>query len=76
MILFFAVLVEHRFVTDRQTDRQTQTQTDTGPWLYRVCIASRGNYAPLVANTSVVERKQHDINDTGISEILKHRKIT
>ena len=29
VILRFAVLVEHRLVTDRQT----QTQTDTGPWL-------------------------------------------
>ena len=33
VILRFAVLVEHRLVTDRQTDRQTQTDTDTGPWL-------------------------------------------
>ena len=65
-----------RFSRTPACDRQTQTQTDTGPWLYRVCIASRGNYAPLVANTGVVERKQHDINDTGISEILKHRMIT
>jgi len=31
VILRFAVLVEHRLVTDRQT--QTQTDTDTGPWL-------------------------------------------
>ena len=35
VILRFAVLVEHRLVTDRhrQTDRQTETQTDTGLWL-------------------------------------------
>jgi len=33
VILRFAVLVEHRLVTDTDTDRQTQTQTDTGPWL-------------------------------------------
>jgi len=35
VILRFAILVEHRLVTDRhrQTDRQTQTQTDTGTWL-------------------------------------------
>jgi len=37
VILCFAVLVEHRLVTDGrtdgQTDRQTDRQTDTGPWL-------------------------------------------
>jgi len=37
-----AVLVELRLVTDRQTDTDTESQTDTGPWLYRGCIASRG----------------------------------
>jgi len=31
VILRFAVLVEHRLVTDRH--RQTDTDTDTGPWL-------------------------------------------
>jgi len=31
VIIRFAVLVEHRLVTDRQT--QTDRQTGTGPWL-------------------------------------------
>jgi len=33
VILRFAVLVEHRLVTDTDTDTDIQTQTDTGPWL-------------------------------------------
>jgi len=37
VILRFAVLVEHRLVTDGRTDGQTQ-----GHGSYRGCIASRG----------------------------------
>ena len=33
VMLRFAVLVEHRLVTDTDTDTDRQTQTDTGPWL-------------------------------------------
>ena len=33
VILRFAVLVEHRLVTDRRTDGQTDGRTNTGPWL-------------------------------------------
>jgi len=33
VILRFAVLVEHRLVTDTDTGTDRQTQTDTGPWL-------------------------------------------
>jgi len=33
VILRFAVLVEHRLVTDGHTDGRTEGQTDTGPWL-------------------------------------------
>ena len=37
MILGFAILVEHRLVTDGQTDGQTHDDS-----LYRASIASRG----------------------------------
>ena len=48
VILRFAVLVEHRLVTDTDTDGHGRTQTDTGPWLVRGCIASRGkNWATM-----------------------------
>ena len=40
VILRLAVLVELRLVTDTDTD--TDRHTDTGPWLVRGCIASRG----------------------------------
>ena len=41
VILRFAVLVEHRLVTDTDTDRQTDM--DTGPWLVpRMRCSSRG----------------------------------
>ena len=33
VILCFAVLVEHRLVTDGQTQTDRQTDTDTDPWL-------------------------------------------
>ena len=33
VILRFAVLVEHRLVTDTDTDGHGRTQTDTGLWL-------------------------------------------
>jgi len=33
VILRFAVLVEHRLVTDRHRHRQADRQTDTGLWL-------------------------------------------
>jgi len=33
VILSFAVLVEHRLVTDTDTDTDTDRETDTGPWL-------------------------------------------
>jgi len=43
VILRFAVLVEHRLVTDtdRQTDRQTDRRTQAHGW-YRGCIALSG----------------------------------
>jgi len=41
VILRFAVLVEHRLVTDTDTDGQTDM--DTGPWLVpRMRYSSRG----------------------------------
>jgi len=33
VILRFAVLVEHRLVTDGQRDGRTDGRTDTAPWL-------------------------------------------
>ena len=39
VFLCFAILVEHRLVTDRQTHRQTHRQTDTRHGIYRESIA-------------------------------------
>ena len=53
MILRLAILVELRLVTYRQTDTDTDRRTDTGPWLYRGCIASHGKNPCLFVRPSV-----------------------